>query len=336
MSDEIEDSIQEVIIKALSKRLPLIASGHDCAIRLFNGFYEGERDLVADLYGSTLVLFSHAENEEDSIVLSQLARDIFLETLPLIKCVLVKHHNARDKDLRNGVVTFGSHLDDSILEHGIKYALDLKLNQDASFYLDTRNLRKWLLDHSAGLEVLNTFAYTGSLGLAALAGGASNVFQLDRNRKFLDIARRSAMLNRLDLGKMKLAAVDFFVGIGQLKRSNSLFDMVILDPPFFSVTEKGMVDQAKESHRLVNKVRPLLRDGGRIVAINNSLFLEGAEFMHSLEELGQDGFIEIEEIIPVPEDITGYPDTILRSPPIDPAPFNHPTKIVVLKVKRKG
>ncbi|EKD89382.1 MAG: hypothetical protein ACD_34C00083G0001, partial [uncultured bacterium] len=137
MSDEIEDSIQEVIIKALSKRLPLIAPGHDCAIRLFNGFYEGERDLVADLYGSTLVLFSHAENEEDSIVLSQLARDIFLETLPLIKCVLVKHHNARDKDLRNGVVTFGSHLDDSILEHGIKYALDLKLNQDASFYLDT-------------------------------------------------------------------------------------------------------------------------------------------------------------------------------------------------------
>lgn len=336
MSDEIEDSIQEVIIKALSKRLPLIASGHDCAIRLFNGFYEGERDLVADLYGSTLVLFSHAENEEDSIVLSQLARDIFLETLPLIKCVLVKHHNARDKDLRNGVVTFGSHLDDSILEHGIKYALDLKLNQDASFYIDTRNLRKWIMDHSAGLEVLNTFAYTGSLGLVALAGGASNVFQLDRNRKFLDIARRSAMLNRLDLGKMKLAAVDFFVGIGQLKRSNSLFDMVILDPPFFSVTEKGMVDQAKESHRLVNKVRPLLRDGGRIVAINNSLFLEGAEFMHSLEELGQDGFIEIEEIIPVPEDITGYPDTILRSPPIDPAPFNHPTKIVVLKVKRKG
>ncbi|PKN89544.1 MAG: SAM-dependent methyltransferase [Chloroflexi bacterium HGW-Chloroflexi-7] len=336
MPDEIEDSIQEVIIKALSKRLPLIAPGHDCAIRLFNGFYEGERDLVADLYGSTLVLFSHAENEEDSIVLSQLARDIFLETLPLIKCVLVKHHNARDKDLRNGVVTFGSHLDDSILEHGIKYALDLKLNQDASFYLDTRNLRKWLLDHSAGLEVLNTFAYTGSLGLAALAGGASNVFQLDRNRKFLDIARRSAMLNRLDLGKMKLAAVDFFVGIGQLKRSNALFDMVILDPPFFSVTEKGMVDQAKESHRLVNKVRPLLRDGGRIVAINNSLFLEGAEFMRSLEELGQDGFIEIEEIIPVPEDITGYPDTILRSPPIDPAPFNHPTKIVVLKVKRKG
>jgi len=335
MTDESENQLQELMLNALSKRQAMITPGHDNAIRLFNGFYEGERDLVVDLYGSTLVIFSHAENEEDSIVLSQLARDIYLEALPWIKCVVVKHHNARDKDLRNGVITFGSHLENNIVEHGIKYAVDLKLNQDASFYLDTRNLRKWILDHSAGLEVLNTFAYTGSLGLAALAGGAAQVFQLDRNRKFLDLARRSAMLNRLDLGKMKLAAVDFFVGIGQLKRSSTLYDMVILDPPFFSVTEKGMVDQAKESHRLVNKVRPLLRDGGRIIAINNSLFLEGIEYMNSLEALGQDGFVEIEEIIPVPEDITGFADTILVKPPVDPAPFNHPTKIVVLKVKRK-
>ncbi|PKO00622.1 MAG: SAM-dependent methyltransferase [Chloroflexi bacterium HGW-Chloroflexi-4] len=336
MADENEEPLNELLLKALQIRLSKITPEHDCAIRLFNGFYEGERNMVADLYGSTLVLFSHAENEEDSIVLTQTARDVFLEALPWIKCVLVKHHNAREKDQRNGVITFGSQLDNTILESGIKYALDLKLNQDASFYLDTRNLRKWITEYSAGLEVLNTFAYTGSLGLAALAGGAANVFQLDRNRKFLDLARRTAMLNRLDLGKMKLAAVDFFVGIGQLKRSNALFDMVILDPPFFSVTEKGMVDQAKESHRLVNKVRPLLRDGGRIVAINNSLFLAGVEFMKSLEELGRDGFVEIEEVIPVPEDITGTPETILGKPPIDPTPFNHPTKIVVLKVKRKG
>lgn len=335
MSYENEDQIKDLILNSLSKRLPLISFDHTSAVRLFNGFYEGVRDLVADLYGCTLVLFSHAESEEDSIVLSQLARDIYLEALPWIKCVLVKHHNARDKELHNGMITFGSHPDDQIIEHGVKYALDLKLNQDASFYLDTRNLRKWLVERSHGLEVLNTFAYTGSLGLASLAGSAASVFQLDRNRKFLELARRSAIFNRLDLGKMKLAAVDFFVGIGQLKRSSTFFDMVILDPPFFSVTEKGMVDQAKESHRLVNKVRPLLRDGGYIVAINNSLFLEGAEFMHSLEELGQDGYVTIEEIIPVPEDITGFPETILAKPPVDPSPFNHPTKIAVLKVKRK-
>jgi hypothetical protein len=40
-------------------------------------------------------------------------------------------------------------------------------------------------------------------------------------------------------------------------------------------------------------------------------------------------------LIPVPEDFTGYPHTCLGSPPVDPAPFNHATKIAVLKVWRK-
>ena len=42
---------------------------------------------------------------------------------------------------------------------------------------------------------LNTFAYTGSLGVAAMKGGASAVVHLDLNRKFLNIAKESYTLN---------------------------------------------------------------------------------------------------------------------------------------------
>ena len=38
---------------------------------------------------------------------------------------------------------------------------------------------------------------------------------------------------------------------------------------------------------------------------------------------------------PVPPDFTGYPETVLSAPPVNPAPFNHSTKIAVLGVKRK-
>jgi 23S rRNA (cytosine1962-C5)-methyltransferase len=303
---------------------------------LFNGFYEGIEDLVADVYGATLVLTSYCSVEADSILLTQTARDVFLEALPWIKCVVVKHHNADDLVMRRGEIPFGSQPDGVIKEHNVSYAVDLLLNQDASFYLDTRNLRKWLLDHSAGLDVLNTFAYTGSLGVAALAGGARQVIQVDRSRKFLDLARESAVKNRLDLGKMKCKVVDFFVGVGQFKRSDTLFDLAIIDPPFFSVTEKGIVDQLNEGSRLINKIRPLVCDGGRIIAINNALFLKGTDYIQSLETLGKEGFIEVEEIIPVPGDITGFAETIVNKPPVDPAPFNHPTKIAVLKIKRKS
>jgi 23S rRNA (cytosine1962-C5)-methyltransferase len=183
--------------------------------------------------------------------------------------------------------------------------------------------------------VLNTFAYTGSLGVAALAGGAAQVLQSDRSRRFLELARRSAALNHLDLGRMKLQAQDFFSLVAKLKRAGSLFDCVILDPPYFSSTKQGEVDQVRESTRLINKVRPLVNDGGRLVAVNNALFLSGQDYCQGLEALCKDGYLSIEELIPVPEDVTGFPHTVVEKPPVDPAPFNHPTKIAVLGVRRR-
>jgi 23S rRNA (cytosine1962-C5)-methyltransferase len=93
------------------------------------------------------------------------------------------------------------------------------------------------------------------------------------------------------------------------------------------------VDQENESARLINKVRPLINDGGWLVAINNALYVSGQEYMHTLEELCKDGYLRIRELIPVPDDYAGY-DRIGK-PVTDPAPFNHSTKIAILDVKRK-
>ena len=335
MSDSESKDLSELLLRAIEYRKDLMEAEHQTAFRLFNGFYEGNKDLVADVYGSSLILFDYCKEQTRSKFLMQTAADVIKKELPWIKCIIVKHHTHPNEDMRRGEIIFGDHSEKLIVEYGVKYAVDLQLNQDAGLYLDTRYLRNWLLNHCAGMEVLNTFAYTGSLGVAALAGGAYRVVQMDRNRRFLETARRSASLNHLDLQKMKLSLVDFFVGVGQLKRNSELFDLVILDPPYFSVTERGLVDQASESHRLINKVRPLVKDGGFIVAINNSLFLQGAAYMQALESLAQDGYMSIEEIIPIPEDFTGYPGSILTKPPLDPSPFNHPTKIVVLKIKKR-
>jgi 23S rRNA (cytosine1962-C5)-methyltransferase len=45
--------------------------------------------------------------------------------------------------------------------------------------------------------------------------------------------------------------------------------------------------------------------------------------------------LQIETLIPVPPDFTGFPQTQAGGPPVDPAPFNHATKIAVLKVRHK-
>jgi 23S rRNA (cytosine1962-C5)-methyltransferase len=54
-----------------------------------------------------------------------------------------------------------------------------------------------------------------------------------------------------------------------------------------------------------------------------------------LENLCKDGYLSIEKLVSVPMDVSGYPNTIVNNPPADTKPFNHPTKIAILKVKRK-
>jgi 23S rRNA (cytosine1962-C5)-methyltransferase len=186
-----------------------------------------------------------------------------------------------------------------------------------------------------GCRVLNTFAYTGSLGIAAGLGGAIHVVQTDLNRRFLNVAERSWSLNNLTQDNVTHIQEDFFRVAGRMRSQGRLFDCVILDPPFFSVTNSGKVDLQHETTRLVNKVRSLVAHEGWLVVINNALYLSGANFMSELENLCQSDYLSFYQAISAPKDVTGYTDTITSRPHVDPSPFNHTTKIAILKVFRK-
>jgi len=304
------------------------------AFRLLNGFLEGLPDLVVDVYGRTLVLFIHSSLMEANDLAEQ-ATAILLKHLPWVQAVVVKKRASPVEKDRNGVVTFGATPNRKINEGGVWYAVNLTMNLDASFYLDTRLLRTWLRENMAGKRVLNTFAYTGSLGVAAVAGGARQVIQLDLNRKFLNLAKDSYALNGFAVQRSDFWAGDFWIQIERLKRAGELFDCVIVDPPFFSQTGQGKVDLVSAAQRVINKARPLVGHEGQLVIVNNALFLSGSEFLHQIDGLCKDGYLSVEETLSVPLDCTGFEETRIGFSPADPAPFNHSTKIIVLRVKRK-
>jgi 23S rRNA (cytosine1962-C5)-methyltransferase len=317
--------------KAIEARASLFDARHESAFRLFNGFTEGNHNLVIDLYASTLVTHNYADDPTQGKLIVQEAQRFLLNKLAWLRAGIMKTRNGKTQEERRGQLLFGEKPDTKIKEYGVSYSIDLTVNQDASFYLDTRNLRKWLIENVKGRTVLNMFAYTGSLGVAALAGGASRVIQHDLNRQFLNVAKTSYVLNGFPIHKPDFVAADFFTLVGKFKRTNETFDCVLMDPPFFSTTSQGKVDLVNESARLINKVRPLINAGGQLIAINNALYVSGKEYMETLEALCKDGYLTIKELLPVPEDFTGYPETRLGEPITDPAPFNHSTKIVILR-----
>ena len=326
-------NMHSLLEKALASRAPIIDPKNESAYRLFNGFTEGCPDLVIDMYAATAVIYNYADNPEEDSSLVQEAQEFLVKSMPGLRAILVKTRNSPMQEEKRGRLIFGAELDRKIKEQGVWYSINLTLNRDASLYLDTRNMRKWILENLKGKSLLNTFAYTGSFGVAALKGGASRVVQIDLDRDFLNIAKTSYSLNGFPIQKGNFISRDFFEQISNLKRNNTFFDCVIIDPPFFSTTSKGRVDQEKESARLINKVRPLINNGGYLIAINNALYVSGKEYLQTLEDLCKDGYLKIRELIPVPEDFIGY--SLVGTPITDPSPFNHSTKIAILDVKRK-
>lgn len=323
--------IDRLIVKILNAaaQRPHVPDG---AMRLFNGFYEGFPELSVDRYADTIVFHSFAKNGLPETLLSELG-NAFRDFMG-IRSILLKERFAEAPEARSGVYLQGERGADRIREFGVEYPIDLTLNRDCSFYLDAAHLREWLIRSSAEKSVLNTFAYTGSLGLAALSGKAHCVVQTDRNPAFLRLADDEARRMGVPSEHYQSIAADFFSLMTQLRKEERLFDIVILDPPFFSQTERGRVDQQSGFLTLINKIRPLVADGGTLFIVNNALYLSGADFVAKLTAELPKEYVTLGEPIPVPQSFIGF-NVHTAHLPADPAPFNHPTKILPLHLRRK-
>lgn len=330
-----DHSLLHLLSVSLDLRLSLSNWSRDTAFRLFNGYAEGFPSLLIDIFGQTLVILEGKRDPKISFSLLEKIISFYAERIPSIRCAILKKRHSSDPDAHKGEIVYGSNPSTAIKENDVHYAVNLIFQQDESFYIDNRNVRIWLKANAKNWNVLNTFAYTGSLGIAALAGGASSSFQTDRNPSFLNLAKQSAQLNKFDESKQHYEAFDFFKVTSKLRSSQQEFDAVILDPPFFAKSSHGTVDLQFSMLNLVNKVRPLVKHGGFLILINNSLYLSGKTFLSQLDPLFNSGFVQLQEIIPIPEDCAGYQNDIKSVYPADPYPFNHPTKIVILKVTRK-
>lgn len=315
------EAISSLLDAALKKRTDLLTDSDTDCCRIFNGFYEGCSAFSIDRYAETAVILWQEKKTPPSRDLLEVLT-AFCSGIPEITSVLYKNRYDPDPQARLGRLLAGTDIAVKCREWGHTYPLRLTMNKDCGFYLDSALLRKWLLLNSAGKRVLNTFAYTGSLGLAADYGGAAKVTQTDMNRNYLQ-----------HIPGEEIIIGDFYRVMGDLRHSERLFDVVILDPPFFSVTGAGRVDQTRNCIALANKIRPLVADGGQIIIINNALFLPGADFAGQISSICGE-YLKQREIIPVPDSFFGGDPDSARLP-VPCAPFNHPTKMIIIDVSRK-
>ncbi|MGN2431944.1 class I SAM-dependent rRNA methyltransferase [Pseudomonas syringae] len=284
-------SLNQALSVALDNRESLLAELHlqgtDC-YRLFHGSQEGASGLTIDRYGPQLLVQSfHTGLERDALLElhAQVNARLGLETL------LVYNDRSQGNSRVDRQDAIYKADEAALADHvGHEWGLNYRVRgrhagQDPLLFLDLRNTRGWVRQHSAGKSVLNLFAYTCGVGLSAAAGGASEVCNLDFAEGNLAVGRENGALNP-QLPTMQFIQSDYFPAIRQLaglpvaaRRSQKLpshvkldqrqYDLVLLDPPAWAKSAFGTVDLLRDYQSLLKPALLTTADDGVLICCNN-------------------------------------------------------------------
>jgi 23S rRNA (cytosine1962-C5)-methyltransferase len=172
-----------------------------------------------------------------------------------------------------------------ILDHGLKYAVDLAGGQKTGFYLDQRENRAAAARYLRGRRVLDVFCYSGGFGLTAAAAGAREVLGVDSSEKAVALAEENARRN--GLSNIRFEVGEAFKILERLAESGERFEGVILDPPKFARHRRALPEALRAYHWLNRLALSVLEPGGILVTCSCSGHVSREDFYHVLVGVGQ-------------------------------------------------
>jgi 23S rRNA (cytosine1962-C5)-methyltransferase len=254
----LNSEISELLKVNFERIEPYLFSNEITAYRLINSSYR--LPVSVDIYQNNAVIhvFSRTETE----LLKDLERA--LSSQLHINCFFYKN---RTKETLNLPVSASKKIIQP--EYGHQFMVNLSEYLDTGLFLDHRETRRWLAGLSHTKTVLNTFAYSGSFGVYAAAGGATKTFSVDISRVYCNWIRENLELNNLSLESNWIFKMDTLEFFRYAKKKQLIFDIIIIDPPTFSKNKGQSFSVQKDHPALVNGALELLSDSGFILFSTN-------------------------------------------------------------------
>lgn len=157
----------------------------------------------------------------------------------------------------------------AIVEHGVRYHVDVVSGHKTGFYIDQRDNRALVGRHATGRRILNCFCYTGGFTLAARHGGAVEALSIDSSADALARAADNERANGFAEPSTWLQA-NVFDALKNLLAEGRRFDLIVLDPPKFAPSVQH-VDRAARAYKEINlKALRLLAPGGLLFTFSCS------------------------------------------------------------------
>lgn len=282
------------------------------AIRLLNARASGIPRLVFELYGRHGILFDYGSGiDRDAIhtVAPEWCGEFGWESVSWLD------RTVPDEGSRTGnhAVT-GTPPEELVAGEGpLRFRLEPRHPRNVGLFLDTRVLRQGLARGEGllpGARMLNLFAYTGSLGIAALHGGAGEVVQVDVSARYLDWGRANLELNGLPAERCRFTRMDSERYLEWAAKKDLRFGCIVLDPPVFARFDGKVFRFERDYFRLVARCLSLLEPGGMLHAVTNYSGIKPAAFGDALARTAREAGVRVSppRRLPLPEDYDLPPD----------------------------
>ena len=244
--------------------------------RLFHGrghAYAGFEHINIDWLPPVALVTLYKEHDQQQL---QALADWLKAQLPSCKSVQVQH---RWQSMAPVELLIGESINETIVdEHGLKFHISLGKAQNSGLFLDMRNGRNWVRQHADNANVLNLFSYTCAFSVAAIAGGASQVVNVDLSKASLAKGRDNHRLNQQDTSKVVFQGVDIFKSYSRLKKF-APYQLLIADPPSF---QKGSVNIQRDYGKIIKRIPQLLEANGYALLCLNSPDLDEAFLLNEV------------------------------------------------------
>jgi 23S rRNA (cytosine1962-C5)-methyltransferase len=243
--------------------------------------------LIVDLYGKAAVFQIHtAGMEAYRREIAEVLRD---PAGPVGAACVVERSDVESRrqeglDPRPAETHYGN-VDGPIgfREEGLRMYADVLEGQKTGFFLDQREARSRVRLIAAGRRVVNLFSYSCAFGLAALAGGAREILNVDVSEAALGLGGRIFSENGFaeNAGRVRFEAADVFSYLEAHREELRAFladGLLVCDPPAFAKSASRL-EQAKKAYAGLNRLCfELLAPGALFVTSSCSAALSPAEF----------------------------------------------------------
>jgi len=227
---------------------------------------DGLPGVIIDRYGDHFVL--------QTLTLAMDTRKDLIATalVDLFGVVVIVERNdapvrmAEGLELRRGVLR-GPPSQIAIEIEGVKLEVDLLHGQKTGLYLDQRHNYGVVARYAPDRRVLDCFANQGAFALACARAGATDVTGVEESSENIATAKRNAARNEL---KAHWIQQDVFQFLRAAEKAGTEYDLIVLDPPSFTRTKRGLRDALRGYRELHMRAFKLLSKDGLLATFSCS------------------------------------------------------------------